>query len=120
MSFLLLVFAVSLEAQQIPQPSGPVTFCGIQALPNAETYTATVDGGAAQAVTMDTTVAPACPGGTTHSFSLPANLFEIGSHTVQVTGTNPFGSTPGPSYSVVVGIAPGTFTITAVIPPSGI
>lgn len=112
---LLLWLPASSEAQ-IQPPSGPVTFCGIQAAPVADTYTVTVDGAAPQAVTMAAPVA-ACPSGATHSFTLPAALFPIGSHTLVVRGTNAFGSTDGQSYAVVVGIAPGQFAVTATIPP---
>lgn len=116
---LLVAVAVPTVAQQIPQPTGPVTFCGTQALPTADTYTVSVDGGAAQALTMSASVDARCPGGTSHSFTLPATLFPIGNHSVQVTAINQFGSTAGPTYSVTVGIAPGAFTITAVLPPAG-
>lgn len=114
---LVLWLPASSEAQ-IQPPSGPVTFCGVQAAPVADTYTVTVDSGAPQAITMAAPVA-ACPAGATHSFTLPAALFPIGSHTLVVHGTNAFGSTTGQSYAVVVGIAPGQFTIIATIPPAG-
>ena len=105
----------SVSAQQIPPPAGPVTFCGVQAAPAADTYQLVFDGGAPEALTMDATVHSMCPVGTTHSFQIPAMRFTVGSHTVQVVGTNPFGTTAGPVYAVEVGIKPGEFTINAVI-----
>lgn len=115
---LLLSLPASSEAQ-IQPPSGPVTFCGTQAAPAANTYTVVVDGGAPQTLTMTAPPVAACPAGATHSFTLPAALFTVGTHRVTVVSTNSFGSTTGPEYSVVVGIRPGAFTVTAVIPPSG-
>lgn len=103
-------------AQQIPPPTGPVVFCGVQAAPEAESYSVRVDGGEPQGIAFTAPVAE-CPSGSTHSFALDAALFPIGNHTVQVIAANAFGSTVGPQYSVVVGIAPGQFAITAVIPP---
>lgn len=111
-----LLLPVSSPAQ-IPVPSGPVTFCGTQAAPAASSYTVTVDAGAAQALTMTATVDSRCPQGSTHSFTLPASLFTVGAHSVRVTAVNTFGTTPGPVYSVTVGIAPGQFTVSAVLPP---
>jgi hypothetical protein len=102
-------------AGQIPPPAGPVTFCGSQATPVPDSYTVSVDGGAQQALTMDASVNAGCPAGTTHSFQLPASVFTVGTHTVQVFATNVFGTTAGPVYSVQVGIAPGQFTITAIV-----
>lgn len=107
-----------LSSAQIQPPSGPVTFCGTQAAPAADTYEVVVDGGPPAPLTMNTPVA-ACPAGATHSFTLAANLFPIGNHSVVVRAVNPFGTTAGPSYAVTVGIAPGQFTVTAVIPPAG-
>lgn len=112
-----LALASVAAAQQIPVPTGPVTFCGVQAAPVADSYTVTIDGGAPVALTMDVTLNAACPAGSTHSFQVAAVSFAIGNHTLVVRGTNAFGSTVGPTYAVVVGIAPGQFTITALIPP---
>lgn len=106
-------------AQQIPPPTGPVTFCGVQAPPAADSYTVAVDGGAPVALTMDATLNPACPAGSTHSFQVAAASFPIGTHQVVVRAINAFGTTQGPAYTVTVGIAPGAFTIHAVIPPTG-
>jgi len=105
-----------LSSAQIQPPTGPVTFCAVQTPPTADSYTVSVDGGTALPTTFAAPVA-ACPAGSTHSFTLAASLFPLGSHTIVVTATNAFGSTTGPQYSVVVGIAPGQVTITAVIPP---
>lgn len=105
------------SAAQIQPPTGPVVFCGTQATPNPDTYTVSVDGGAAAPLTMDATLNAACPAGSTHSFQLPAASFPIGSHVVRVTATNAFGATAGNAFAVVVGIAPGQFTITALVPP---
>lgn len=113
----MVALAMPAAAQQIPQPSGPVTFCGTQGTPSADAYTVVVDGGEPTALVMGETVDARCPAGTSHSFTLPAALFPIGTHVVQVTATNAYGSTAGPSYSVTVGIAPGPFTIQAVLPP---
>lgn len=117
----LLVIALALSASaaeaQIPVPSGPVTFCGAQAAPAADSYTVSVDGGAAAPLTMSATPDSRCPAGTSHSFTLPAASFPVGTHTVTVRAVNAFGTTAGPAYTVTVGIAPGAFTVTAVIPP---
>lgn len=115
----LLALAGVVEAQQIPQPTGPVTFCGTQAAPAADSYTVAVDGGTPVPLTMDATLNPACPAGSTHSFQVAAASFPIGTHTVVVRAVNAFGTTVGPAYTVQVGIAPGQFTVTAVIPPPG-
>lgn len=117
MMVLMLPFAAS--AQQIPPPTGPVTFCGSQAPPPADTFTYIFDGGTPQPLTMDATKHAGCAASDTHSFQLPGNLFTLGSHTVRVQGRNAFGTTNGPTYTVQVGIAPGQFTITGVIPPPG-
>lgn len=120
LTLLLLLAALALPASsadaQIPTPSGPVTFCGTQAPPTADTYTVVVDGAPAAPITMAPSVDSRCPAGSTHSFTLPANLFTVGTHTVIVRAVNQFGATDGPQYAVVVGIAPGAFTMTAVIP----
>lgn len=110
--------ATSSAEEQIQPPNGPVTFCGAQAPPAGDSHTVSVDGGPEQPVTLAPPAA-ACPAGSTHSFTLPASLFPIGNHTVRVTSINAFGATAGPSYNVTVGIAPGQFTVTAVIPPAG-
>lgn len=115
----LLALASVSEAQQIPVPTGPVTFCGVQAAPVADSYTVAIDGGAPVALTMDAALNAACPAGSTHSFQIAAASFPIGNHTLVVRGTNAFGTTVGPAYAVTVGIAPGQFTITALIPPAG-
>mgnify|MGYP002786934914 CR=1 FL=1 len=115
---LTLILPALAAAQQIPPPTGPVTFCGTQAAPAADSYRVQVDGGTPQPLTM-VAAAPSCPAGATHSFTLAASLFTVGKHSVRVTGTNAFGSTVGPEYIVTVGIAPGQFTVTAVVPPGG-
>lgn len=107
------------RAQQIPPPSGPVVFCGTQAAPDATSYQLVFDNGAPEVLTMDGTVNAACPAGTTHSFSQPASRFTVGQHTVKVLAINAFGSTEGPVYTVTVGIAPGPFTVIAIVPPGG-
>jgi hypothetical protein len=114
---LALVVPALAGAQSIPPPTGPVTFCGTQAAPAATAYTVSVDGGAAAPLTMTAPPASACPSGATHSFTLPASIFTVGTHRVVVTAANSFGSTAGPEYQVVVGIRPGQFTVTAVVPP---
>lgn len=115
---LLLFLPVSAVAQ-IPQPSGPVVFCGVQAAPVAESYQLVFNGGTPEALVMDATIDPGCPVGSTHSFRLPAARFTVGKHEIRVTATNSFGATDGPAYSVVVGIRPGQFTITALIGGGG-
>ncbi|MCL4848760.1 MAG: hypothetical protein KJ066_19600 [Acidobacteria bacterium] len=117
--FLLLAIAGPVAAQEtpIPPPTGPVVFCGEQIAPTADTYALMFDGGAPEALTMDAAVEPACPVGTTHSFRVPAARFTVGQHTLAVRATNAYGTTDGPIYTVTVGIAPGPFSITAVIPP---
>lgn len=113
---LSLGFTSTAAAQsQFPPPAGPVTICGTQAAPTAASYQLIFDGGAPEAVTL-TAPAAACPLGSTHSFTLPAARFTVGVHSVVVRATNAFGSTNGPSYAVSVGIAPGSFTVGAVIP----
>lgn len=111
----LLAFVVFTAQAPIPQPTQPVVFCGTQATPVADTYQVVIDGGTPQALTMDTTKDARCPAGATHSFRLPASHFTVGNHSVQVVARNAFGSTSGPSYAVTVGIAPGQFTIEAVV-----
>ena len=116
---LLAPLAARSASAQIPPPSGPVTFCGTQALPAATSYTVAVDTATPAPLTMAATVAAACPAGATHSFTLAASLFPIGTHQVVVRSINAFGTTTGPAFTVTVGIAPGVFTITALIPPAG-
>jgi hypothetical protein len=94
-----LMLPASVAAQQIPAPSGQMVF----------------NGGAPEALAMDATTDAACPTGSTHSFRLPAARFTVGTHTVKVIATNAFGATDGPVYTVVVGIRPGQFTITAIV-----
>ena len=101
----------------MPPPTGPVIFCGEQLAPAADTYTLIFDAGAPEPLTMDAEVAAACPAGTTHSFELPAARFPVGTHTLRIVAANAFGSTTGPLYTVLVGIAPGPFEIRAVLPP---
>jgi hypothetical protein len=111
----LAVYPSLVAAQgQFPPPPGPVTFCGTQAAPVAVSYQLVFDGAAPEAVALGAAVA-ACPAGSTHSFTLPANRFTVGVHTVRLIATNAFGSTTGPVYTVSVGIAPGPFTVTAVV-----
>lgn len=114
---VLLIAAPVMAQVAMPPPTNPVVFCGTQATPNPDSYELLFDGGAAEPLTMDATMNTACPGGSTHSFSLPASRFTVGQHTLQVRATNVFGSTDGPVYNVTVGIAPGEFTINAVIAP---
>jgi hypothetical protein len=109
--------APALAQTSMPPPANPVVFCGAQATPNADSYELIFDGGAPEPLAMDATLNAACPGGSTHSFSQPASRFTVGAHTLIVRGTNPFGSTDGPQYNVLVGIMPGQFTINAVIAP---
>lgn len=121
LTLLLLLAALALPASsanaQIAPPSGPVTFCVVQAPPPATSYEVAVDGGALAPLTMSATIDARCPAGATHSFTLPAALFTVGAHTVRLRAVNAFGATDGPAYAVEVGIAPGAATITAVIPP---
>jgi hypothetical protein len=112
---MILVSAMTLSAQQIPAPSGPVIFCGTQATPNADSYQLVFNGGTPEAFTMDATTDAACPAGSTNSFRLPAARFTVGKHSVKVIASNAFGATDGPEYAVVVGIRPGQFTITAIV-----
>lgn len=114
----VLTSSLALAQEPIPEPTGPVVFCGEQATPSADTYQLIFDGGAPEALTMDATLNAACPVGSTHSFQVDAVRFTVGDHTLVVTATNQFGSTNGPTYVVTVGIAPGPFTINAVISPA--
>lgn len=111
--FAVCILALSLPAfgQAIPTPSNPVAFCGTQASPSADAYQLIFDGGAPESLTMDSTKNPACPAGSTHSFSVAASRFVPGQHVLMVRGVNPFGATDGPVYVVTVGVAPGQFTI---------
>jgi hypothetical protein len=114
-AFVLACLAAPASAQsQFPPPADPVTICGTQAAPNATSYQLVFDGGAPEAVTL---VAPSavCPSGSTHSFTLAAARFTVGPHTLQLRATNAFGTTVGPVHNVSVGIAPGQFTVTAVV-----
>ena len=112
---IALLFALVFSAQAIPPPTGPVVFCGQQAAPEASSYLLVFNGGAPEPLTMDASPDAACPTGTTNSFRLAAARFTVGNHTLLVRAVNTFGSTDGPVYDVTVGIAPGKFTITAVI-----
>jgi hypothetical protein len=112
---VLLLLMTGQAWAQIPVPAGPVLVCGSQAMPSADSYQVAFDGGAPTAVTMEAAVDSACPAGSTHSFRLAPALFTIGQHTIAVAGSNAFGSTTGPTFTVTVGIAPGPFTIGAVI-----
>lgn len=119
LSALALILGVSTTAaaqSQFPPPANPVTICGTQAAPVAVSYQLIFDGAAPEAVTLAAPAAAACPVGSTHSFTLPAARFTVGVHTVVIRATNAFGSTNGPSYTITVGIAPGQFTVGAVIP----
>jgi hypothetical protein len=116
---LLALFALCLAApasaqSQFPPPADPVTICGTQAAPTATSYQLVFDGAAPEAVTL---VAPSavCPSGSTHSFTLAASRFTVGPHTIQLRATNAFGTTVGPVHNVNVGIAPGQFSVTAVV-----
>jgi len=114
---LLVVPSKAVWAQtQIPPPAGPVTICVTNAPPLATTYQSVFDGGTPQAITPMGTISPSCPAGNTFSFQLPSALFVLGTHTIRVNGINAFGTTTGPVWNVLVGIAPGVSTITAVIP----
>lgn len=110
---MLILTAATSEAQQIPQPSGPVLFCGTQMGQPADSYTVSVDGAAPVPLTMDATIDAQCPTnqGFTHSFTLAPSLFPLGNHIVVVYATNAFGTTAGDEFQVTVGIAPGKFTI---------
>lgn len=114
-SVLVMGFGSYAAAQsQFPPPAGPVTICGTQAPPTADQHQMIFDGGTPESVTLDAPVA-ACPSGSTHSFTLPASRFTVGTHTIALVATNAFGSTTGPAYTITVGIAPGQFTVTAVV-----
>jgi len=122
LSILLLLgclLPVSVQAQAIPPPTNPVIFCGSQAPPPAASYRLVFDNGTPETLVMDTTIASTCPTGTTHSFRIAASKFTVGQHTVKVQSINTFGTTDGPVYTVTIGVAPGPFTITALVPPSG-
>lgn len=111
---LILLPAVAVAQSQFPPPADPVTICGTQAPPSADSYTLVFDNAAPEPVTLN---APAaiCPTGSTHSFTLPAARFTVGQHTIQIRATNAFGTTNGSVHTVSVGIAPGPFSVTAVI-----
>lgn len=119
---LLLLTALALPASsanaQIPQPSGPVTFCAQRSTPIADNYTASVDDGAPQAITFGTDAR--CPASHPASFTLAGAQFTLRAapYLIRVTGTNAFGSTTGPQFSLQIGAAPGLVTIGGVLPPS--
>jgi hypothetical protein len=120
---LLVCLASSAVAQtQIPPPAQPIAFCGTQASPAPTSHQLVFDGGAAEAVTIVTpsgsgavvTFCNANAPGWTHGFSIPANRFapRAQTYTVSLTALNDFGQTAGVAWDVLVGIAPGQFTIT--------
>lgn len=119
---LLLFFAASSDAsaQAISPPTNPVVFCGSQAAPDATSFQLVFDDGAPEALVMDATKNASCPASSTHSFSVAPERFTVGTHRVKVRSVNVFGGTLGPEREVVVGIAPGQFTIDAVLPPAGV
>lgn len=115
---LVLVGLASSASAQIPQPSGPVTFCAQRATPIGDSYTASVDDGAPQAITFGTDAR--CPASHPASFTLAGAQFTLRAapYLIRVTGTNAFGSTTGPQFSLQIGAAPGLVTIGGVLPPS--
>lgn len=110
---LLAVASVAQGQSQFPPPAGPVAICGVQAQPAADSHKVIVDGGSPEDVTVVANP-PGCPSGTS-GFTLPASRFTVGKHSIVVQSINTFGTTTGPAYLVTVGIAPGTFTVTAVV-----
>lgn len=121
-SLMLALFALASSVYgqaPIPQPSGPVVFCGQQPSPAATSFEVVFDGQAPQPLTMDATKDARCAPTDTHSFSLPATNFPVGEHTVVIRSRNQFGVTVADTYTVTVGLAPGKFTITSVHVSSG-
>lgn len=116
LGLLMSALPASASAQFTP-PSGPVLFCFTQAPPEPASWQTVTDNGTAAPMTPTAPAVAACPSAATHSFTLPAAPFTIGTHTVMIRTINSFGPTNGPVYTVVVGIAPGAGTIIAVIPP---
>lgn len=114
MTVIVMLMASAAGAQQIPPPSGPVLFCGVQNGQAPDVYRVSVDGMAPEPLTMDAAVHPECEATATHSFQLTGTRFPLGNHIVVVYAVNEFGATPGNEYQVQVGIAPGQFTITSV------
>lgn len=111
-ALLVLLVPTFVEAQAIAPPTGPVLFCGTQNQPVATSYELVFNGGTPEPLNMDTAVHSQCPAGRTHSFQLPASRFPIGEHKLIIRANNQFGSTSSTTaYTVVVGIAPGEFTI---------
>lgn len=100
----------------MPPPANPVTVCGTQAAPAASSYQLVFDGGAPEAVTVATPPDARCPSGSSGSFTVPASRFTLGDHTIRLIPTNAFGSNmASPAFPVAVGLAPGPFTVTAVL-----
>jgi hypothetical protein len=121
-ALFVLGLAGAASAQTIPQPSGPVAFCGVQASPTATSHKVSFNGGTPEDVAFVTptstgAVVDFCnanaPKGWTHAFTLPAARFTIGKHTVVVISINQFGQTSGPVWVTEVGIKPGPLTVTA-------
>jgi hypothetical protein len=120
-----LVITANAQTTQIPPPSSPVAFCGVQAAPAADSFKLVFDGGAPEDVTMvtpadSTAIVSYCnqnaPAGWTHAFTMSAARFSVRQtpYTVFIQSTNAFGTTSGVTYSILVGMAPGQLTITRV------
>jgi hypothetical protein len=117
LALALATLAAPAAAQSsFPPPPGPVTVCGTQAAPVATSYQLVFDGGAPEAVTLTAPAAAVCPGPSTHSFTIPAARFTVGTHTVKLIPANAFGSNAtSTAFTATVGIAPGTFSVTAIL-----
>jgi len=123
---LTFCFAALSNAQTpLPPPTNPLAFCVAQTGQAPDTYTLVFDGGAPEAVTVQSaatapaavqTYCAAIHPTYTHAFTQPAARFPIRqtAYTLVLRGTNPFGTTAGPSFSVLVGVAPGPATILGV------
>jgi hypothetical protein len=119
----MLLASTAAAQTQIPPPAQPLAFCGTQATPAPTSYQLVFDGGTAESVTVVTpsdtgpvvTFCNANAPGWTHAFTVPANRFapRPTQYAVLLRANNEFGSTPGPAWGVLVGIAPGQFSITA-------
>jgi hypothetical protein len=122
---LLVVGCVSAQVTLPQVPTAPVTICVKQNLPMAASWTVSVDGGTAQAVTL---ASPAnvekCAASDSHSFTLPASHFTVGTHTLRLTAIRGSKTKQGPSFTVIVEeTEPGEPVITGVVasvtPPTG-
>lgn len=139
-AFIITALALAAPAAaqtQIPQPVGPVAFCGVQDDTPAGDYQLIFDNRQPETVIIvkPTDTAPAtsaalvafcnanAPNGWTHAFTVAAGRFVLRPepYLIALNALNARGNTIGQMYSVSVGLKPGVFRITFVgqmpVPP---